>query len=75
MGADTDHGHPKIVFFQISQIFWPIGQISQIGFEVFKGILGHDICPNFVTVFLDKKLGFRTFYRIFYLGLEYGFEL
>ena len=35
-------------FFQISQIFWPTGQIGRIICEVFKDIFGSIICANFV---------------------------
>ena len=34
----TEYGQPMGLFFQISQIFWAIGQISQISCEVFLGI-------------------------------------
>ena len=45
-----DYGHPITYFFQISQIFWPIGQIGLISCEVFQSVWGSTICSNFVTV-------------------------
>ena len=35
--SDTNYGHPMRVFFQMSQIFWPIGNIVRISCEVFLG--------------------------------------
>ena len=33
----TDYGHPmRVFFYQISQIFWLIGQIDRISFGVFR---------------------------------------
>ena len=54
-------------FFQIFLPIWLIDQISCEEFRVFWVVC--TICLNCVTVY------FNTFYRIFYLGLGYGFAL
>ena len=62
---DTNHKNHALrtpnesFFFQISQMFWPIGQIGRRSFEVFQGILGSTICslcvPSLLSHFFLQK--------------------
>ena len=53
---DTNQEHPIRVFFQISQIFWPIGHIGCINCEIFQGTLGRTIRSNFVTLYPQSEI-------------------
>ena len=84
MCTATDYGHPMRAFFQISKIFWLIGQTGRISCEVFQDILGSTYllkfchCVSLVCIFsllkhyLCKKLRFSYILQDFLFGIGIG---